>query len=159
MRKHLTKSLLSVASLLLVAGSLWAHHGQGNSFATNHMWTTWATVEEFGYINPHPVIKFTRTDKNGKVEHWVAEVNDAPAILARSGWTKCRSMEALKPGTRVKLYLATSLAGGFIGLRGVDGEREGRDHLQRDESNPNRPSIWTAFPVAINPSPEMTKKE
>ncbi|MDP9114140.1 MAG: DUF6152 family protein [Acidobacteriota bacterium] len=114
MRKPLTKSLLSVASLLLVAGSLWAHHGQSNSYATNHMWTTWATVEEFGYINPHPVLRFTRTDRDGKVEHWVAEVNDAPAILARSGWTKSRSMEALKPGTRVKLYLATALAGGFI---------------------------------------------
>ncbi len=114
MRNGFTKSLLFVASLLSLTGSLVAHHGQSNSFDTAHMWTTWATVEEFTYINPHPALKFTRTDKNGNVEHWTAEVSDAPARLARSGWTKSRSMDALKPGTRVKLYVATSLAGGFL---------------------------------------------
>jgi len=78
------------------------------------MWTTWATVEEFSYINPHPAMKFTRTDKDGKVEHWAAEMANNPSRLARVGWTKSRSVEALKPGTRVKLYLATALTGGFL---------------------------------------------
>jgi hypothetical protein len=114
MRYRFTKLLLIVATLLLISGLLWAHHGQSNSYDTTHMWTTWATVEEFVYINPHPALKFSRTDKNGNVEHWAAEVNDSPARLARSGWTRSRSMDALKPGTRVKLYLATSLAGGFL---------------------------------------------
>jgi hypothetical protein len=79
------------------------------------MWTTWATVEQFSYINPHPALTFTRTDKNGKVEHWLAEVANNPSRLARVGWTKSRTMAALKPGTRVKLYLATSLSGGLYG--------------------------------------------
>ena len=116
MRNHFTKSFLLVASLLLVSGSLWAHHGQGNSFDTTHMWTTWATVEEFSYINPHPAVKFTRTDKDGKVEHWGAEVSNNPSRLARVGWTKSRCLAALQPGTRVKVYVGTSLAGGFIGI-------------------------------------------
>ena len=114
--RNFTKSLLLVASLLLISGSLWAHHGQGLSFDTAHMWTTWGTIEEFSYINPHPAVKFTRTDKDGKVEHWGAEVSNNPSRLARVGWTKSRCLASLQPGTRVKLYVGTSLAGGFIGI-------------------------------------------
>ena len=114
MRKYFTKTLL-FPGLLLVAGSLWAHHGEANSYETGHMWTTWATVEEFDYINPHPAIKFSRTDKNGNVEHWVAEVDNNPSRLARIGWTKSRAMAALQPGTRVKLTVATAKAGGHLG--------------------------------------------
>lgn len=76
------------------------------------MWTTWGTVEEFAYINPHPTMKFSRTDKNGNVEHWSGEMSNNVSRLARLGWTKSRSIAALKPGTRVKLYLATALIGG-----------------------------------------------
>jgi hypothetical protein len=114
MRSYFTKSLLLAASSFLVTGSLWAHHGEGNSYETNHMWTTWATVEEFDYINPHPAMKFSRTDKNGNVEHWVAEVDNNPSRLARIGWTKGRSLAALPVGARVKLSLATAKAGGFL---------------------------------------------
>lgn len=116
MRKQLTKSLFLLPGLLLVSASVWAHHGQGLSFDTAHMWSTWGTVEEFNYINPHPAIKFTRTDKNGKVEHWGAEVANNPSRLAREGWTKSRCNSNLSPNTRVKLYLATSLAGGYNGV-------------------------------------------
>ena len=116
MRKHLTKSLWLVVCLFLVSVSVWAHHGQGLSFATEHMWTTWATVEEFHYINPHPAIQFSRVDKNGKVEHWSAECGNNPSRMARDGWTKTRSLALLKPGTKVKLYVGTSLAGGFNGI-------------------------------------------
>ena len=37
-------------------------------------------------------------------------------MLVRAGWTRARSIEALKPGTRVKLYLGTSRAGGLSGI-------------------------------------------
>ena len=36
--------------------------------------------------------------------------------LARAGWTKGRSVDALKAGTKVKLYVGTSRAGGFSGI-------------------------------------------
>jgi hypothetical protein len=93
---------------------LFAHHGEGNSYDTTHMWTTWATVEEFNYINPHPAMKFSRTDKNGTVEHWAAEVDNNPSRLARVGWTRGRALAALPPGTRVKLTVATARAGGRL---------------------------------------------
>ena len=116
MRHHITKSFLLVAGVLLASAPVWAHHGQGLSFDTAHMWTTWATIEEFHYMNPHPAVVFTRVDKDGKVEHWSAECGNNPSRMARDGWTKTRSLAILKPGTRVKVFVGTSLAGGFNGI-------------------------------------------
>ena len=104
------------AGSLLVCVTAWAHHGSAISYDTGHLWTTWATVTEFNYSNPHPSMTFDRTDKNGKVEHWVSELLTNPSELARAGWTRSRSVEALKPGTKVKLYVGTSRIGGFSGI-------------------------------------------
>ena len=116
MRNHLTRSLGLVAGLLLVSALVWAHHGTGTSYDTEHVWTTWAKIVEFRYLNPHPSVRFERTDKNGKVEQWEAEAGDNPSQMARAGWTKSRSMEALQPGTRVKLYLCTGRVGGHVAV-------------------------------------------
>ncbi len=109
---------LFIASLLALclAATAFAHHGSAISYDTGHLWSTWATVTEFNYLNPHPSMEFDRKTKDGKTEHWVAELLTNPSILARAGWTKKRSMEALKPGTRVKLFVGTSRAGGFSGI-------------------------------------------
>ena len=116
MKNQLTKSLVLIACLFALTVPLWAHHGQGLSFDTAHVWWTWATVEQFNYINPHPAMTFSRTDKNGKVEHWSAELGNNPSRMARDGWTKGRSNAALMPGTRIKVYIGTSLAGGYSGI-------------------------------------------
>ena len=116
MRNHVSKSFAFVAGLLLVSAPVWAHHGTATSYDTKHVWSTWATVVEYRYLNPHPSLAFDRTDKNGNVEHWESEAGNNPSQLARAGWTKSRAMEALKPGTRVKLYLSTALAGGHIAV-------------------------------------------
>ena len=138
MRKDFTRSfLLAAAGLLLVSGSLWAHHGEGNSYDTAHMWTTWATVEEFDYINPHPAMKFSRTDKSGNVEHWAAEVDNNPSRLARIGWTKSRSLAALQPGTRLKLTVATAKAGGHLAyVRLIQNEKGEFICSEREEALP-----------------------
>ena len=138
MRNDFTKSFrLAAAGLLLVFGSLWAHHGEGNSYDTAHMWTTWATVEEFDYINPHPAMKFSRTDKNSNVEHWAAEVDNNPSRLARVGWTKSRSLAALQPGTRVKLTLATAKVGGHLSyVRLIQSEKGEFICSEREEALP-----------------------
>ena len=105
-----------LAGLLLLPALSWGHHGSAISYDMGHLWTTWATVTQFNYLNPHPSLTFDRTTKDGKVEHWVSELGTNPSELARAGWTKGRSMEALKPGTKVKLFIATSRAGGFSGI-------------------------------------------
>jgi len=116
MQNRFTKSLGFVAGLLLVSASVWAHHGTATSYDTKHVWSTWATVVEYRYLNPHPSLAFDRTDKDGNVEHWESEAGNNPSQLARAGWTKSRSMDALKPGTRVKLYLSTALNGGHVAV-------------------------------------------
>ena len=107
-----------IAALLIVLAPAiaTAHHGSAISYETGSLWTTWATVTEFSYQNPHPTMTFDRTTKDGKVEHWVSELLTNPSVLARAGWTRGRSIEALKPGTRVKLYVGTSRAGGLSGI-------------------------------------------
>lgn len=116
MRKRLLRiPVLGVGSLLACL-TAWAHHGSAISYDTQHLWTTWATVTEFNYLNPHPSMMFDRTLKDGKVEHWVSELLTNPSELARAGWTKSRSVQALKPGTKVKLYIGTSRAGGLSGI-------------------------------------------
>ena len=93
-----------------------AHHGSSISYDTAHLWTTWATVRQFNYMNPHPTMTFERTVDGGVVEAWGSELLTNPSMLARQGWTKRKSEEALAPGTRVKLTLGTSRAGGFNGI-------------------------------------------
>jgi hypothetical protein len=87
-------------ALLLMPALATAHHGSAISYDTSHLWSTWATVTSFNYQNPHPSMTFDRTTKDGRVEHWVAELLTNPSVLVRAGWTRARSIEALKPGTR-----------------------------------------------------------
>lgn len=116
MQNKLAKLLIVAGGLALISATAWAHHGSAISYDTAHLWTTWATVTEFRYLNPHPSMFFDRVDKNGNVEHWVSELLTNPSALARAGWTRGRSEAALKPGTRVKLYIGTSRVGGFSGI-------------------------------------------
>src|SRR5512138_2016919 len=111
------RTLLAVAAaLLLLIRPAAAHHGSAISYDTTHLWSTWATVTAFSYQNPHPTMTFDRMTKDGMVEHWVSELLTNPSVLARAGWTRGKSIEALKAGTRVKLYVGTSRAGGHSGI-------------------------------------------
>jgi hypothetical protein len=93
-----------------------AHHGSSISYDTTKLWTTWATVKKFNYMNPHPTMDFERTVEGGVVETWVSELLTNPSMMARQGWTKGKTEEGLAPGTRVKITLGTSRAGGFSGI-------------------------------------------
>lgn len=115
---------LAVSGILLSSSTLMAHHGSGISYDMEHLWTTKAVVTEFKYANPHPWIEFDRVNEKGEKEHWVAELITNPTFLLRAGWTKARSLEALKPGTVVLLTLGTSRVGGFNGcIRTIQNEQ------------------------------------
>ena len=116
MRNKVRMDLVAIVVVFLAPAVAWAHHGSAISYDTAHLWSTWATVTSFNYQNPHPTMTFDRTTKDGQVEHWVAELLTNPSVLVRAGWTRGRSIEALKPGTRVKLYVGTSRAGGVSGI-------------------------------------------
>ena len=106
---------LGVLCVLALAVPMFAHHGSGISYDMEHLWTTKATVTEFKYANPHPWLEFDRVNDKGEKEHWTAELITNPTFLLRAGWTKARSLEALKPGTVVELTLGTARVGGLNG--------------------------------------------
>jgi hypothetical protein len=114
--QKLGRLVLLTGLLFGIHASALAHHGSSISYDINNLWSTWATVTEFNYANPHPTMKFDRVLENGEVEHWVSELLTNPSMMARQGWTKGKTVEQLKPGTRVKLTLGTSRAGGFSGI-------------------------------------------
>jgi len=116
--------LTFVMAIVSFSTPLTAHHGSAISYDMDHPWTTKATVTEFKYANPHPWLSFERVNDKGQTEQWKAELVTNPTFLLRAGWTKSRSIEALKPGTVVELTLATSRVGGFVGcIRTIKNEK------------------------------------
>lgn len=107
---------VAVAAFLVASIPAWGHHGSSISYDTANLWSTWATVTQYNYQNPHPTMTFDRTLKNGEVEHWHSEVLTNPSMMAREGWTRGRTLAALAPGSRVKLTLGTSRAGGLSAI-------------------------------------------
>jgi hypothetical protein len=93
-----------------------AHHGTLISYDRAKQWTREAVVTSFHYANPHPQLFFDITSEAGAVESWAAELLPNPAALIRNGWTRARSVDALKPGTTVRITIAPSKAGGTVGL-------------------------------------------
>jgi uncharacterized protein DUF6152 len=108
---------VAIAAIGLLASSvtMTAHHGSAISYDMEHLWTTKATITEFKYANPHPWLEFDRVNEKGQTEHWTAELVTNPTFLLRAGWTKARSIEALKPGTVIEVTLGTARVGGFNG--------------------------------------------
>jgi len=111
---------LLVAAVVLLPGPArriaFAHHGTNISYDRAKAWTAKAVVTEFKYVNPHAQLYFDVTDEKGGVVHWSTELLPNPAQLIRNGWTRKRSVEALKPGTRIVVTVAPSRAGGINGL-------------------------------------------
>lgn len=108
---------LAVAVIVgAVASTVTAHHGTLVSYDREKQWTAKATVTEFRYLNPHAQIYFDVTDAKGTVVHWSGELLPNPAQLIASGWTRRRSMEALKVGTVVNITAAPARAGGNVVL-------------------------------------------
>jgi hypothetical protein len=91
---------------------MFAHHGSGISYDLTKPWTTKATIVDFKYINPHPLVLFDRMNEKGEVEHWHSEIITNPSNMIRNGWGKIKSEEALKTGTKVTLTVCTAKAGG-----------------------------------------------
>ncbi len=108
----------ALAAMLALAGAsiLSAHHGPLVSYDREKQWTAKATVTEFRYLNPHAQIYFDVTDEKGAVAHWSGELLPNPAQLIATGWTRRRSMEALKAGTVITITVAPARAGGNVVL-------------------------------------------
>jgi hypothetical protein len=112
MKPKLVSSFALAGSLLLVCGSLLAHHGN-IAYDEEHLITITGTVTELVWSNPHCQIYFDVKDDKGKVVSWAVE-SQSPGILQRNGWTK----KSIKPGDQITITLAPAKNGAPVGFSG-----------------------------------------
>ena len=109
-------ALLAAGTLLMPTLPAAAHHGTNISYDRSKQFTAQALVTEFQYRNPHPELHVELKDDKGTVVKWSLELLPNPAQLIRTGWSRAKANEALKPGTQVMVTVAPSKAGGVVGL-------------------------------------------
>jgi len=98
-----TKVLMMVglfAGLAAIDGPLFAHHGAAAYDMSKPVVLKDATVTEFLWINPHPLIKADFKDEQGTVQHWTMEMGSTMSA-GLIGWTRT----TLAYGDKVTLYV------------------------------------------------------
>jgi hypothetical protein len=95
MKTKILVLIIAVASVLIVSGPTFAHHGTA-AYDTKNIVTVKGTMTDFRFINPHVQLFFEVKNDKGEVEKWQAELT-APNKLSRAGWDK----HTLKPGDSI----------------------------------------------------------
>lgn len=98
------------AAVLLSSTAAFAHHGAAAYDMSKPIVLKDATVTEFLWINPHPLIKADYKDEKGNVQHWTMEMGSTPASQL-IGWSRT----SLKPGDVVTLYVWQAKTGLTVG--------------------------------------------
>jgi hypothetical protein len=89
-----------LAGLASIDGPLFAHHGAAAYDMSKPVVLKAATVTEFVWINPHPLIKADYKDEQGNVQHWTMEMGSTVSAQLL-GWTRT----TLNYGDVVTLYV------------------------------------------------------
>jgi hypothetical protein len=110
------KIVSALLVLFVISVPLFSHHGTEISYDRSKATTLKGTVTDFRYANPHPIIFFDVTDKDGKVVNWVGEVAPTPFTLQQGGWGKNKALNALKKGTIIMITVGPSRAGTPAGV-------------------------------------------
>ena len=97
--KLLTMGVL-LAGFAAAESPLLAHHGAAAFDMTKPVVLKGATVTEFLWINPHPLIKADYKNDKGEVEHWTMEMGSTVSAQL-IGWTRT----TLGYGDVVTLYV------------------------------------------------------
>ena len=97
--------------LILVSGTLLAHHGTNASYEMDKVVTISGTVTEFVWSNPHCQVYLDVKDEQGNIVHWAGEMN-SPGVLERAGLSR----KTMKAGDQIKLVLHPSKAGAPVGV-------------------------------------------
>ena len=88
------------AGLAASGRPLFAHHGAAAYDMSKPVVLKDATVTEFLWINPHPLIKADYKDEQGNVQHWTMEMGSTVSAQL-IGWTRT----TLSFGDVVTLYV------------------------------------------------------
>ena len=88
------------AGLAAVDSPLFAHHGAAAFDMSKPVVLKNATITEFIWINPHPLIKADYKDEQGNVQHWTMEMGSTVSAKLL-GWSRT----TLNYGDVVTLYV------------------------------------------------------
>ena len=100
MKLKLLMIVVVLAGLVAIDRPLFAHHGAAAFDMTKPIVLKGATVTEFLWINPHPLIKADFKDDQGNVQHWTMEMGSTVSAQLL-GWTRT----TLAFGDVVTLYV------------------------------------------------------
>ena len=100
MKTKLLMVVVLLAGLATTESPLLAHHGAAAFDMTKPVVLKNATITEFLWINPHPLIKADFKDDKGEVQHWVMEMGSTVSAQLL-GWTRA----TLGYGDVVTLYV------------------------------------------------------
>ena len=100
MKAKLLMMVVLLAGLASIEGPLFAHHGAAAYDMSKPVVLKDATVTEFLWINPHPLIKADYKDEQGNVQHWTMEMGSTVSAQLL-GWTRT----TLNYGDVVTLYV------------------------------------------------------
>jgi hypothetical protein len=96
---------VAAVALLLLSGSLFAHHGTAGSYDQSRHVTVKGIVKEFRWRNPHSALFLIGKDESGKEVVYAIETG-SPNVLVRQGYTR----NSMKPGDEVSVQMHPSLA-------------------------------------------------
>ena len=86
MKARVMVFLALTAGLLLISGSVLAHHSNALS-DKDRLTTMTGTVTKFAFTNPHVSISFDVKDSQGNVVNWYAFGGSPVALHREGGWT------------------------------------------------------------------------
>lgn len=127
---------------MTVSAAAIAHHSFSATFDESKTITVEGVVTKFSFRNPHVLVYFDITDKDGKTVNWVSEGGSA-TLMRRAGWTK----EIIKVGDVVRVTGNSTHDGSpmvsietiqlLTGLGGEVAEDITRDENQGPAQGPN----------------------
>ena len=100
MKTKLLMVVVLLAGLAASGSAVYAHHGAAAYDMSKPVVLKDATVTEFLWINPHPLIKADYKDEQGNVQHWTMEMGSTVSAQLL-GWTRT----TLNYGDVVTLYV------------------------------------------------------
>ena len=100
MKTKLLMMVVVLVGLSAIGNPVFAHHGAAAFDMTKPVVLKNATVTEFLWINPHPLIKADYKDEQGNVQHWTMEMGSTVSAQL-IGWTRT----TLSFGDVVTLYV------------------------------------------------------
>ena len=104
MKNKLSICLGLAATLLMISGLAFAHHGSGVSYDMSKMVTMEGTVTEFQWRNPHVYVMYDVKDAQGKIVNWGAETHSPVVCEDQDGWSR----STLKPGDKITISIFLS---------------------------------------------------